>query len=73
NTIVDYQTGVPADKRWSKALSSLVIGNHQGNLKAAPPEKWGKQIGWSMKNVEDYCRPGMMFWQNKPFNSTPRP
>ncbi|KAG8933520.1 hypothetical protein FRC01_008603 [Tulasnella sp. 417] len=72
NTIVDYQTGVPVDKRWSKALSTLVIGNHQGNLKAARPEKWGKQIGWTMKNLEDYCRVGMMFWQNKPHISTPR-
>ncbi|KAG8933502.1 hypothetical protein FRC01_008782, partial [Tulasnella sp. 417] len=72
NTIVDYQTGVPVDKRWSKALSTLVIGNHQGNLKAARPEKLGKQIGWTMKNLEDYCRVGMMFWQNKPHISTPR-
>ncbi|KAG8946579.1 hypothetical protein FRC04_011557 [Tulasnella sp. 424] len=72
NTIVDYQSGVPVEKKWSKALSIIVIGNHQGNLKPAPPEHWAKQIGWSMKNVEDYCRIWMMHWQNKPYISTPR-
>ncbi|KAG8914659.1 hypothetical protein FRC00_011745, partial [Tulasnella sp. 408] len=72
NTIVDYQTGVPVDKRWSKALSSIVLCNHEGNVKAASPEKRGKQIGWTMKHVEAYCRPVMMYLQNRPHISTPR-
>lgn len=72
NTVVDYQSGVPVEKKWSKALSVIVIGNHQGTLKPARPEHWAKQIGWSMKNVEDYCRIWIMHWQNKPYISTPR-
>ncbi|KAG8994216.1 hypothetical protein FRB90_000507 [Tulasnella sp. 427] len=72
NTLVDYQSGVPVDRKWSKALSKLILNSYRGDLKPAPPENRGKQIGWTMKSVEGYCRAGFMFGPNKPTDSTPR-
>ncbi|KAG8989908.1 hypothetical protein FRB90_002011 [Tulasnella sp. 427] len=72
NTVVDYQSGVPADAKWSQALTATVLSLREETL-PAPAEVWGKQIGWSMMALKDYCRIGMLGKRNQPYIATPRP
>ncbi|KAG9016323.1 hypothetical protein FRB90_003287 [Tulasnella sp. 427] len=72
NTVVDYQAGVPADVQWSQVLTATVLSLREGTV-PAPAEIWGKQIGWTMKAVEDYCRIGLLGKKNQPWIATPRP
>ncbi|KAG9016324.1 hypothetical protein FRB90_003288 [Tulasnella sp. 427] len=71
NSIVDHQVGLPVDPQVSQALSEIVIGARQ-DLKGARAEQMGGKLGWTMNDVEDYCRIGVLDKHNKPFLSTPR-
>lgn len=71
--MVDYHTGTPVEPKWSQILTSTVLGLHGGTASPAPAEAWGKQIGWTMKAVEDYCRIGMLGKKNQQWIATPRP
>lgn len=73
NTIVDYHAGTPAEVQWSQALTATVLSLQPGTV-PAPAEVWGRQIGWTMKAVEDYCRMGMLGKRkNQTWIATPRP
>ncbi|KAG8910820.1 hypothetical protein FRC01_006112, partial [Tulasnella sp. 417] len=73
NTVVDYHDGTPADAQWSRALTGTVLSLRQGTA-PAPAQIWGKQIGWTMKALEDYCRIGMLgHRKNQAWIATPRP
>ncbi|KAG8926325.1 hypothetical protein FRC01_009005, partial [Tulasnella sp. 417] len=72
NTILDYHAGVQAEVQWSQVLTATVLSLKQGTA-PAPAQIWGKQIGWTMKAVEDYCRIGMLGKKNQPWIATPRP
>ncbi|KAG8966995.1 hypothetical protein FRC05_002309 [Tulasnella sp. 425] len=72
NTILDYHAGVPVETQWSQALNVTVLNLREGMV-PAPAEIWGKQIGWTMKDVEDYTRIGMLGRKNQPWVTTPRP
>ncbi|KAG8946582.1 hypothetical protein FRC04_011560 [Tulasnella sp. 424] len=58
NTIVDYHTGHPL---------------RDGTIHPAPAEAWGKDIGWTMKAVEAYCRIGILGRKKPAWIATPRP
>ncbi|KAG8913387.1 hypothetical protein FRC01_004573 [Tulasnella sp. 417] len=73
NTVVDYHDGTPADVQWSRVLTGTVLSLDEGTS-PAPAQTLGKQIGWTMKAVEDYCRAGMLGEKkNKAWIATPRP
>ncbi|KAG9034855.1 hypothetical protein FS837_002108, partial [Tulasnella sp. UAMH 9824] len=72
NTILDYQAGVPTETQWSQILTASVLSIKAGTV-PAPAQVWGKQIGWTMKAVEDYCRIGLLGKKNQPWIATPRP
>ncbi|KAG8954773.1 hypothetical protein FRC00_005767, partial [Tulasnella sp. 408] len=73
NTIVDYHAGTPAEVKWSQALTATVLSLEPGTV-PAPAEIWGRQIGWTMKAVEDYCRIGVLGKRkNQTWIATPRP
>ncbi|KAG8968920.1 hypothetical protein FRC05_001288 [Tulasnella sp. 425] len=72
NTILDYQAGVPAETQWSQILTATVLSLRETTV-PAPAEIRGKQIGWSMKAVEDYTRIGMLGKMNQRWVTTPRP
>ncbi|KAG9022905.1 hypothetical protein FS837_006094 [Tulasnella sp. UAMH 9824] len=73
NTILDYHAGTPAEAQWSQVLTATVLSLQPGTV-PAPAEVWGKQIGWTMKAVEDYCRIGILGKRkNQAWIATPRP
>ncbi|KAG9040312.1 hypothetical protein FS837_000813, partial [Tulasnella sp. UAMH 9824] len=72
NTIVGYQIGVPVETQYSQSLSAIVIGARD-DLNGVRAEELGTKIGWTMKDVEAYCRAGILDKRDKPFVPTPRP
>ncbi|KAG8926326.1 hypothetical protein FRC01_009006 [Tulasnella sp. 417] len=72
NTVVDYHAGVPADAQASHTLTVTVLSLQEGRPTLPPPEL-GKQLGWTMKSVEDFCRVGMLGKKNQTWVTTPRP
>ncbi|KAG8927126.1 hypothetical protein FRC01_007979 [Tulasnella sp. 417] len=60
------------EAQWSQVLTATILSLKQGTA-PAPAQIWGKQIGWTMKAVEDYCRIGMLGKKNQPWIATPRP
>ncbi|KAG8927127.1 hypothetical protein FRC01_007980 [Tulasnella sp. 417] len=72
NTVVDYHAGVPADAQASHTLTVTVLSLREGRP-TLPPPQLGKQLGWTMKSVENFCRVGMLGKKNQTWVTTPRP
>lgn len=67
-----YQAGVPVEAEYSQSLSAIVIGARD-DLSGVRAEGLGTKIGWTMKDIEAYCRAGVLEKRDKPFVPTPRP
>lgn len=71
NTILDYQSGLPVDPQMSNLLCLQYLRLREG-MNPIRPESLGKQIGWTFKALEAYCRKGLMARRDKPHMDTPR-
>ncbi|KAG9048668.1 hypothetical protein FS837_012296 [Tulasnella sp. UAMH 9824] len=71
NTVLDYQSGLPVDPQMSNLLCLQYLRLREG-MNPIRPESLGKQIGWTFKALEAYCRKGLMARRDKPHMGTPR-
>lgn len=71
NTVLDYQTGLAANPDMSNLLCLQYLRLREG-MNPIRPESLGKQIGWTFKALEAYCRTGLMARRDKPHMGTPR-